>query len=365
MTSPQPAPPTPAVGRTTWPGPGRGIAHEDLPKHLFTVAALHARRALAAAEEPLDLIDRATSIGSSVELLAKAALTLISPTLIAEKDARSLLLYAGVAVPKMSAHDAKTKSVSDCLLILKHSHSVNFNSDKDQKVFSVRNLAVHMGLVDSTQFDEALNLMVRINEEILGVVMNLDAALDRNTFWGTELLAQVNERLKEDQEARTLELEELKAAARRSLERLKERGFNEGALLELADRDPDIDDPILRTASDFDPERRTCPACGNLGWLGFVSTDRGGAYTETDEMQHEYWHLVDVLIEAAEFRCGACGLNLHADLLELEGMDETRTITIEATQEEIDARESYEIESYLERMREESYLEREPDDPNY
>ena len=38
-----------AQARTIWPGIGRVSAHEDLPKHLFTVAAMHARRALAAA----------------------------------------------------------------------------------------------------------------------------------------------------------------------------------------------------------------------------------------------------------------------------------------------------------------------------
>lgn len=94
---------------------------------------MHARRALAAAEEPLDQLDRAASIGTSVELLAKAALTLISPTLIAEKDPRTLLMYSGVQVPGMSAHEAKTKLVGDCLLILKHSHSVNFNPQADQR----------------------------------------------------------------------------------------------------------------------------------------------------------------------------------------------------------------------------------------
>ena len=38
-----------AQAHTIWPGIGRVSAHEDLPKHLFTVAAMHARRALAAA----------------------------------------------------------------------------------------------------------------------------------------------------------------------------------------------------------------------------------------------------------------------------------------------------------------------------
>ena len=147
MTDPKP-PATPA--RTIWPGIGRGFAHEELPKHLFTVAALHARRALAAAEHQLDQLDRATSIGTAVELLAKAALTLISPTLIAKGDAKSQLLHSGI--PAIPAHEAKTKIVTDCLSMLNHSHAIDFNPQRDSKVFLVRNFALHMGQVDATLF---------------------------------------------------------------------------------------------------------------------------------------------------------------------------------------------------------------------
>jgi hypothetical protein len=343
VTAPQP----PTAGRTIWPGIGRGLAHEDLPKHLFTVAAMHARRALAAAEEPLDQLDRATSIGTSVELLAKAALTLISPTLIAERDPRSLLLYSGVPVPGMSAHEAKTKLVADCLLILRHSHSVNYNPQTDQKVFSVRNLALHSGQVDTASFNEALTIMTRLNEEILVVTKAHDADLDRTTFWGADLLTQVDERLKEDQEARKLELEELKAAARRAYERLQQMGLSDGALRELADRDPEIDDPTVASAPDFDPERPECPVCGYAAWLGYDATNRGPAYAETDWRHDDAYYFVDVTIEAVQFVCGACGLSLDPELLPLEGLDDVRGITVEATNEEVDALERYQIDSYL------------------
>jgi hypothetical protein len=136
------------------------------------------RRALAAAEEPLDQLDRATSIGTSVELLAKAALALISPTLIAEQDPKSLLLYSGVLVPGMSAREAKKKLVADCLQILRHSHSVNFNSQTDQKFFAVRNLALHIGQVDATSFNEELTITTRPNEEILTITTAHDGTLE-------------------------------------------------------------------------------------------------------------------------------------------------------------------------------------------
>lgn len=337
----------PHAGRTIWPGIGRGLAHEDLPKHLFTVAAMHARRALAAATEPLDQLDRAMSIGTSVELLSKAALTLIAPTLIAERDPKSLLLYSGVVVPGASAHEAKTKLVGDCLQLLRHSHAVSYNSQSDQTVFTVRNLALHSGQVDTMAFNEALTIMTRLNEEMLVITQAHDPALDRHTFWGAELLNQVDERLKEDQEAKKLELEELKAAARHTYERLHQIGLDDEALRELAERDPEIDDPTVVSTPDFEPGRSECSVCGFYGWLGYEATDRGPAFAQLDPRHGDEYHFVEMTIEAVQYLCRVCGLSLGPQLLRLEGMNDVREVTVEATREEIEALEQYQIDQYL------------------
>lgn len=160
----------------------------------------------------------------------------------------------------------------------------------------------------------------------------------------------VDERLKEDQESRRLELEELKAAARRALDRLKAMGFTDGALSELSERDPEIDDAVLSVAADFYPERRECPVCGYGGWLGYDVISRGDAYAELDPRHHDEYHFVDVTIEADRFVCGVCGLHLGSELLHLEAMTDFREIAVEATKEEIDALEHYEFENYLERQ---------------
>jgi hypothetical protein len=338
--------------RTIWPGIGKGFAHEDLPKHLFTVAAMHARRALAAAENDRDQLDRATSIGTAVELLAKAALALISPTLIAEKDPKSSLLYSGV--PVMSPHEAKSKAATDCLLILKQSHSIDFNPQTDSKVFLVRNFALHMGQVDPTLFQEALSIMTRLNEALLAVIKHYDSSpvLDRTNFWGRHLLAQVDERLKKEQEGRMLELLELKEAARQRFDRLQSQGLDDNALYEIADDDPQLDDfevwNILFDAPDSKPERPQCPVCYRSGWLGYDLINRGSIYMETDEDHVSYF--VDITIQAGRFLCQVCGLRLHSELLRLEGMDDVRVIRVEATQEEIDSLEAYQIDSYLEEL---------------
>lgn len=331
--------------RAVWPGIERGFIHEDLPKHLFTAAALHARRALAAAEGQLDKLDRATSVGTAVELLAKAALALISPTLIAEKDPKSSLLYSGI--PAIPAHEAKSKTVVDCLVILKHSHSIDFNTQADQKIFSVRNFALHMGQVDPTIFQEALNGMTRINEAILDVISVYDATLDRNSFWGTDLLAQVDERLKNVQQARMLELEELKAAARRTYERLKLMGLDDEVLDQLAERDPEIEDEAIYSTRSYSPERHECPVCGWYGWLGSEVVNRGPVYTELD-YHDDPAHLVEMQVQGVEFVCNVCGLHLYSGLLGLVGMDQIRVIEDAADREEIEALEQYQINRYLE-----------------
>ncbi|MFN6547396.1 hypothetical protein [Mycolicibacterium nivoides] len=340
MSEPQASPPTTP---TIWPGAGRGIKHGDLPKHLFTVAAKHARRALAAAEDPLDLLDRANSIGTSVELLAKSALAHISPTLIAEKDPKSALLLSGVAVA--AAYEAKTKSVTDCLLVLKNM-GVDFNQQMDVKVLSVRNFALHLGQVDRTLFDEALGTMARLCEEILTVITQHDSTLDRSAFWGSDLLTHVDERLKEEQEAKTLRLQELLAAARRAFERLEQLGLDERALEQLAERDPQIDDENVISVLDWSPERRECPACEHSGWLGYQVIDRSGVYVETDGMCDAY-HLVEVSVEARQFVCAVCGLDLDSELLSLVGLGDAQQVTDQASDEEIEAREQYDVERYL------------------
>ncbi|WP_421845373.1 hypothetical protein [Mycobacterium sp.] len=340
------------TARTIWPGIGRGFAHEELPKHLFTVAALHARRALAAAEHQLDQLDRAGSIGTAVELLGKAALTLISPTLIAERDAKSLLLYSGI--PAISPHEAKTKTAAECLSILNHSHSIDFNLQRDSKIFSVRNFALHMGQVDATLFHEALNTMTRLNEAILNITASFDPTLDRTKFWGAELLSQVDERLKQEQEVRQLELDELMAAARRNYERLQQMGMDNEAFKQLADRDPELNDAEeLLLQTNYKTARAECPVCGYEGWLAYTATGgRGTPWTEQPSEVESWraypWYLVEIELQSCEFVCSLCGLHLNSELLDLTHLDDHMRITSEANQEEIDALESYQVDSYLE-----------------
>jgi hypothetical protein len=165
---------------------------------------------------------------------------------------------------------------------------------------------------------------------------------------GRHRLPQVDERLKKEQQARRLELEVLKGAARQRYGQLLSQGLDNAAFEQLSERDPGLDDVATWCdVPDYEPARPPCPVCGWTGWLGYDVINRGPAKAETDG-HHDVFYLVDTTIQAAKFACGVCGLRLHSELLRLEGMDDIREITGEATQEEIDALETYQIDSYIE-----------------
>lgn len=329
----------PTVTPPQWPGIGKSVAQGDLPRHLFRVASLHARRALANASDDLSILDRAGSIGTSVELLAKAALASISPVLLAEeRQSKHLLHFVGIG--DLIPAKAKTRSATECLTLLKQCNPFDYNADRDSGVFEVRNLATHLGCVDLNTFEPALTTMVSLSEQIIAIISESDTSLDRTVYWGTDFLPQVDERLKAQAEAKRLMLEQLKAAARRELERLENRGLDEDVLSEWAERAPSG-----YYGDDDSWARRTCPVCGYEGWLEY-SVHRGTIEVEYDDDGRPSIPFVEVFREPQEFECSVCGLRLSDDLLPLEHMDETIWDSDDATPDEISAAEDAAIDRY-------------------
>ncbi len=321
------------------------MPHSDLPKHLFRVASLHARRALTNASDDLAVLDRAVSIGTSVELLAKTALASISPALLAEdRQSKHLLQFVGVG--ELVPAKAKTRSGTDCLTLLKQCGPFDYNSERDSVVFDIRNLATHLGCVDLTTFEPALTTMVTLSEQIIAMISDSDPSSNRISYWGEDFLAQVDERLKAQAEAKRLMLEQLKAAARRELERLRSRGLDHDALSEWAERAP-----AGYYGDDDAWTRRTCPVCEYEGWLEY-SIHRGTIEVEYDDDGRPGVPFVEVFREPQEFECSVCGLRLSSDLLPLEGMGETLWDEDEATPEEISAAEDAAIDRYYDSERE-------------
>jgi hypothetical protein len=332
-----------------WPGIGRPMAHAELPGHLFHVAALHARRALAAATDELALLDRAGSIGTSIELLAKSALAHINPLLLAaEREPKHLLLFSGIAT--VAPEKAKTRTVADCMAVLNQANSIDYNYERDAIAFDVRNLASHLGFVNPANFDRALNTMVALSEQIIAIIATHDASLDRTEYWSADYLPQVDERLKKQAEARRLKLEQLKAAARHEIGRLRARGLHDDVLSEWADRPPPEYFDQWGHALEENFERRECPVCKFEGWLEYSAPERFEVeydYSGDDPRQNPPLVWANVAYEPRVFHCPVCTLRLGDDLLFLEGMGEIRYEAVEPSLAEVEAAEAEVLDRYL------------------
>ncbi|MFI6168949.1 hypothetical protein ACIBCN_19370 [Nocardia sp. NPDC051052] len=232
--------------------------------------------------------------------------------------------------------------------LLKEAYTINYDQQRHALVFDVRNAAAHMGFVDISELDEALNKMVEVCEELLVVVSSEHAELHREAYWGKSLVAQVDERLRQQKRERRIRFEQLKGLAARELERLRKR-LDDDALFELAEKEPDsyFDD------SDHSEERyrrRLCPVCGFDGWLEYI-INRSGIITDGD-YEGSLVRYVDLTATPKEFFCRACSLRLDEELLPEAGMSEEHHLEpAEPTQEELDAEEEYAIDSYLEQRR--------------
>ncbi|MBP2454623.1 hypothetical protein [Mycolicibacterium lutetiense] len=329
----------PTVTPPQWPGIGRAVSQSELPKYLFRVASLHARRALASASDDLSILDRAVSIGTSVELLAKAAVASISPVLLAEdRQPKHLLQFVGVG--ELVPAKVKTRSATECLTLLKQCDPFDYNSERDSVVFDIRNLATHIGCVDLTTFEPALTTMVALSEHVIATINESDPSLNRTSYWGEDFLTQVDERLKAQAEAKRLMLEQLKAAARRELDRLQGRGLDHDALSEWAERAP-----AGYYGDDGAWTRQKCPVCKYEGWLEY-SVHRSTIEVEYDDNGRPGIPFVEVFREPQEFECSVCGLRLSVDLLPLEQIGETQWDEDEATPDEISAAEDAAIGRY-------------------
>lgn len=333
-----------------WSGIGRSIAHDDLPLHLFRADSLHGQRALTASfDDDLELLDCAMSIGTSIELLAKCALATISTTLLAERDPKSAVLFSGFSgVP---VNEARSRSVGDCMKLLKAIYAITYESQRHDVVLDVRNAAAHMGLVDKATLDDALNTMVELAEQLLVVTTNENSTLNRTAYWSSAHIAQVDERLKQQRRERRIRFEQLKAVARCELERLRRR-LDDDALEELAEKVPDSYNDYSHYDVSDRFHRAPCPVCAFDGWIEYEIV-RSWIMTEGDAYEGNIVRFVELTAEPRQFLCRVCSLRLDEDLLwEAEMGAYIDLDPVERTQEELEAEEEYAIESYLEEVEE-------------
>jgi hypothetical protein len=226
-------------------------------------ARWHARQAVRmhVSEEPNELLQAATSTGTSVELLAKAYLSIIDPALLADKGDRNtiLLLSGNSALTGAEPTGMKTITAYEALRAIKQLRPDFPLVQQDDPLLQVRNAACHMALVSPGSLSLAVMQMCRIVEALL-----LALNLDRPDFWGAHAMPVVDTLL---DKAKTEIARAVAAKMAAAIERFTSllTGLSEtdrNAVLAVLSAGP-----LGTIADDEVVERAQCPACGQQGWL--------------------------------------------------------------------------------------------------
>lgn len=288
--------------RYVWPT-GLGYMELDtLGSHLRDTGRHYAIRALASYSswDELDVLDAAVAMGTAVELLAKAMLAEVAPTLLLDRqdDLRSVMLLAGVPHPageKLDPLLVKTVSASQAVERLRQLRLIQGWGESDKMIFTIRNAAAHMALVTPEDVQEAIVPVVRFCDNARQYF-----EWESEAWWGAGNVEIVGKMMSDSEKRLALLISAKFISARQAL-----AGRECGLPLELrgtifaaiADAAPSI---VMEHVA-----RTPCPVCQYSGWaIGFAESseqrgqDRVGVPDKVTTMA----------VEA--FQCHVCGLVL-------------------------------------------------------
>lgn len=297
-----------------WPFGNIYRSHPDLAGHLHEVGQRHAQRALRlyASEDEFDQLDAAVSVGTSVELLAKSLLASVNPVLLLppSADTSALLKYSGTKTAGVEHPDAfqvKSLEASKTIERLRHVKLLPVWSTADQSVFSVRNAAAHMGVVQQNLLRSAIRPMVRFAEHT-----RIHYGHTPEHWWGNELSTIAPGMVEADALAWEQIVQAKLTAARMRIAELKHGlppAAADGILASMVGS--------WRTTMEHN-EITTCPGCGYLGWAT-GAVDRGAGETEYEE---DGWPAFHSLLHVFHFECNVCGLRLTDEAeLDIAGVE--------------------------------------------
>lgn len=298
-----------------WPAGAYSRSHDDLCHLLMTAARDNATRALTdfVADDRLVMLQAAVATGTAVELVAKAALVQVAPTLICERShIDSLLHLSGKGeMAEGPALDIKTigglEAVRLCRRLLKSASGIG--DHEVQRAMRVRNAALHAALVDRNELRSAVADGVRIVDQLVAGM-----GADRDSFWQGHL--DLVNRLIDEHQAHVAHIVAAKIdAAREQLGRITAALPPELASAVLAHRSTCL------SSSDHE-EPVSCPVCGQEAWL-ICDVEKGEP--EHDWSEGEWW--VTPTAYPFAFECSVCGLSLEES--ELREFDFPDSIALE------------------------------------
>lgn len=292
-----------------WPFGDTYRSNADLPGHLHEIGHRHAQRALRlySSEDTFEQLDAAVSMGSAVELLAKSLLASVNTILLlpVNADVPAMLKYSGTRAAEVENPDAfqvKSLDASKAIDRLRHLRLLPVWTTSDHSVFSVRNAAVHMGVVQQNLLRSAVHSMVRFAEHA-----RIRSGQSAELWWGDELAPIAESMVEADTVAWAQIVQAKMAAARIRVAEIK------AGLPEL------MVDAILASmtgpwrVSMEHNETTECPACGYTGWAT-GTVDRGAGETQYED---DGWPTFYSVLNIQHFECNVCGLKL-TDEAELE-----------------------------------------------
>lgn len=310
-----------------WPLGGKLVPYGQLSLNLAGSAKLHARRAieLFASSDPFECQVAAASVGSAVELMAKAYLASVQPSLLADKgDVDSLLIMGGNAhLTKVKPSYVKTRSASDVMTIVKKLQPTMVWRDQiDRGVLNVRNSALHFGMVDVDDLSAALPVMVRVIDHLQPLVQ---PSQTRRMFWGEHAFDVANRLVDAAVNDLAKRIESKIARARAHLESLT-AGLPESTSTQF------LRSIALRVNGIYKLSvEKPCPVCGFPGWLGGEVTRGAVVWGDGDVPTH----LERIFLPMA-FSCSVCNLRLNPDELEYFGLDDDEELEPEVDPPEAD-----------------------------
>jgi hypothetical protein len=302
--------PRPRPKHGYWPQGGSGKhSYENLDAALRWNAGWHAKRAvtLYTSSDGHDCLSAAVSTGCAVELLTKAYLASIEPTLVVadRDDGQSILVLAGRQdQASIGPTSVRSRLAVDCLSVAKKLHpALRWNPKTDSGVLNVRNAACHLGLVDMSELTAAIKIMVRIVEDLIAAM-----ALPRDKFWGEHTVGVVDGLLDEAAKEVAVAVNAKVVRARLHLEAIT------GSLPQTATQAflEALAGTVPHVFSDHE-EPQTCPVCGYRGWL-ICGEDRGPVQWEEQDDGSRIAFVERTAFPIA-FDCRVCNLELEADEL--------------------------------------------------
>jgi hypothetical protein len=286
-------------------GPLRSINLDDLDLVLQESARRLARLALREFTDELHgQVVAALHAGMAVEHLAKRYLVSISPVLIAENDLDSLLMLTGNGeLARLRAHQIRTISATEACKRVKRLHpEFPYQQSRDDSIFVVRNAAAHLAITDTFPMRQAVRLMVRLIDSLLGVL-----EIDADNFWGDSLAAVTALRDEVANEIKAIVAAKYSAARLRLEERVTGLDQTQREL-------------VLRAISGQHhwelegSHAYKCPVCDQQGWLE-CSREYTGAFEPGLDAAGNPITLAETTLYPEIFYCSACGLQLEGDEL--------------------------------------------------